>query len=41
MVMLVGATAILSFLGVSIVCRLCFGPAQQLLLRPEKNSRNR
>ena len=36
MVMLVGATAMLSFLGVRIVCRRCFGPAQQLLLRPEK-----
>jgi len=36
MVMIVGATAMLSFLGVRIVCRLCFGPAQQLLLRPEK-----
>ena len=36
MVMLVGTTAILSLLGVKIVCRLCFGPAQQLLLRPER-----
>ena len=36
MVMLVGATAIVSFLGVRLVCRLCFGPAHQLLLRPEK-----
>ncbi|HKI47975.1 MAG TPA: iron export ABC transporter permease subunit FetB [Desulfobacteria bacterium] len=36
MVMIVGATAMLSFLGVRIVCRLCFGAAQQLLLRPEK-----
>ena len=39
MVMIVGATAMLSFLGVRIVCRLCFGSAQQLLLRPEKNPR--
>jgi putative ABC transport system permease protein len=37
MVMLVGCTAILSFLGVRIVRRLCFGPSQQLLLKPEKN----
>jgi putative ABC transport system permease protein len=36
MVMLVGSTALLSFLGVHIVCRLCFSPAQQLLLRPKK-----
>ena len=36
MVMIVGATAMLSFLGVRIVCRLCFGPAQQLLLRPAR-----
>jgi putative ABC transport system permease protein len=36
MVMLVGSTALLSLLGVHIVCRLCFSPAQQLLLRPKK-----
>ncbi len=39
MVMLVGATAMLSLLGVRIVLRLCFGPAQQLLLRPKKGGR--
>ena len=36
MVMIVGTTAMLSFLGVHIVCRRCFSPAQQLLLRPGK-----
>ena len=36
MVMIVGTTAMLSFLGVRIVCGRCFSPAQQLLLRPEK-----
>ncbi len=36
MVMIVGTTAMLSFLGVRIVCRRCFSPAQQLLLRPGK-----
>ncbi len=41
MVMLVGATAMLSFLGVRIVLRLCFGPAQQLLLRPKKTGLER
>jgi len=36
MIMLVGSTAIVSLLAVLIVRRLCFGPGQQLLLRPEK-----
>lgn len=36
MVMIVGTTAMLSVLGVHIVCRRCFSPAQQLLLRPGK-----
>ena len=36
MVMLVGATAVGSLLVVLLVRRLCFGPAQQLLLRPKK-----
>ena len=34
MIMLVGATAVGSLLVVLLVRRLCFGPAQQLLLRP-------
>jgi hypothetical protein len=32
----VGTTAMLSFLGVHIVCKRCFSPAQQLLLKPKK-----
>jgi putative ABC transport system permease protein len=38
MVMLVGSTAIGSFIVVSLVRRRCFGSAFQLLLRPNKKT---
>ena len=38
MVMLVGSTAIGSFLVLSLVRRRCFGPSQQLLLRRGRKS---